>query len=100
MTFRFYLQSAARFYRTSYPDIEETLSGDVRHGRILDHSPGARVERAVIGHRGGLGTLGVEASNDLSLLEYPMSDDALSDTSRELVSGEVTEQALLRSWLS
>jgi hypothetical protein len=68
--YRYYKQSAADFYEPVYPDLAPILAGDMRLGRVHDHTFGAEFQWQVLGDRGGFGALAAVARLDLSLLRY------------------------------
>jgi hypothetical protein len=68
--YRYYKQSAADFYEPVYPDLEPILAGDMRLGRVHDHTFGSELQWQLIGERGGFGALLAVARVDVSLLRY------------------------------
>jgi uncharacterized protein DUF3570 len=62
--YRFYAQTAARFYQPLYADILPTMSGDPRAGAIRAHAGGVGLELDAW-------TLSLVGSYDLSVTKYP-----------------------------
>jgi hypothetical protein len=68
--YRMYRQTAAWFYKATYPAIEDVMSGDARLGPIREHAAGVSARWTAIGRPGGFGALTAEAGYDLSMLDY------------------------------
>jgi hypothetical protein len=71
LRYRFYLQSSADFYQGRYRDLEPLMSGDARLGRVVGHIPAAEVEWKALGDPAAGFSLGLIASYELSVLDYP-----------------------------
>lgn len=70
LRYRFYRQSAASFYEARYDDVLPVMSSDPRLGRVREHAPGVAIRVTALGRRGDFGSLTLDASYDLSALNY------------------------------
>jgi hypothetical protein len=70
LQYRYYAQSAARFYQVVYPDLQTILAGDMRLGRIQEHAGGVELEWLLLGHRGSFEALRVVGRVEISRLRY------------------------------
>ncbi|MFL5264204.1 MAG: DUF3570 domain-containing protein [Anaeromyxobacteraceae bacterium] len=84
---RWYAQSPARFYQSSYATIEPLMTGDVRLGRVQEALVGAELRYTLLGEPGAAGTLDLAASYDRATVRYP---DVAVRTSADIISAAVS----------
>lgn len=76
--YRYYTQSAAAFYAPSYTEVESLRSGDMRLGKVREHSGGAEVRWDAIGEPNAFGALSLTAGYELSLLRHPQAGHGIT----------------------
>jgi hypothetical protein len=68
---RFYAQSRADFYRTSYPDRKGFQTGDLRLGKLYDQTGALEAEYRIVRGSAGSGPVVLSGEYSFSRLEYP-----------------------------
>ena len=70
LSYRAYLQSAARFYAARYEALSDVRSSDARLGTVVEHRPGLRLAWTLWGHPEASEFLRLHAGYALSLLRH------------------------------
>ena len=72
--YRYYRQSRASFYQAQYSQIAPIMSGDLRLGRVQDHTLGVELRWDVPLGRAGVESVPIQFGYDVSLLDYRDTD--------------------------